>query len=108
MIFQKQIKSSKEAFGNVTNESSSSWHVHHKHHTKPLTQKPHIHTSPTLMFPIQSYGIDFLEYQVPKPFPFVFGNMGGTDMGWEQSQTGLNFFWPKSWNFDDFFKERFP
>jgi hypothetical protein len=42
----------------------------------PSPQKPHIHTSPTLTFPIQSYGIDFLEHQVPKPFPFVFGNMG--------------------------------
>jgi hypothetical protein len=62
---------------------------------------------PLSCFQIQSYGIDFLEYQVPRPFPFVFGNMGGMDMGWEQSQRGPNFFWPKNLNFDHFFKERF-
>ncbi len=41
-------------------------------------------------------------------FLLCLGTWGGMDMGWEQSQTGLNFFWPKSSNFDDFFKERFP
>jgi hypothetical protein len=59
---------------------------------------------PTLTFPIQSHGLDFLEYWVPKPFPFVFGNMGGMDMGWEQSQTGLNFVLTQKLEFWWFFR----